>query len=424
MSDCCDPCPPCQSEFPVTCEPLPSETILKRIVGEDEQGCKKTMTDPDEPSVLFSDGNGETKWADGSTSKPICLPNTQTDTGAISYALGINDSGCLKGIIGDDNTFLRSNNGEAKFEPIDIVSLLPGGHGVLIKNQGNATLSFIAGTQNQILKVDSGGNVVWGNLPQIEVEAFIDLKDLRITRNSATTCTVTLSCVVLEGTLGQPLRVVFNSSPLVLNIGTVGAGGLDSGSASALQYYWIHAIYNPVTDDLKVIASLSASNPLMPTGYTYRRLIGLLRTNNLNQIGEGYQQVRNIVQFGFGGRIEVFYRASGTNSFATGLVSGFYPSISYVNFAIYEMSIWGTLPASAAFSAAIASSTVQNQSFPTFDVYGGATIDAVRPNTTYATGFTANIPAVGQSFYRCDTAALGFPGDFAGLYLSGFELNI
>lgn len=41
---CCDPCPPCETQFPETCEALPSTNDAINFVVEDSAFCKKTIT--------------------------------------------------------------------------------------------------------------------------------------------------------------------------------------------------------------------------------------------------------------------------------------------------------------------------------------------------------------------------------------------
>lgn len=54
-----------------------------------------------------------------------------------------------------------------------------------------------------------------------------------------------------------------------------GEGGWDfAPGAVPSGFHWIHAIYNPTTDTSDVLFSASINAPVMPTGYTHRRLIG------------------------------------------------------------------------------------------------------------------------------------------------------
>lgn len=60
MSNCI-PCPPCQDEIPLTCEPYGTVSTGNRVVVEDDSFCTKTLANPTEPSNLVWD-NG-IKWS-------------------------------------------------------------------------------------------------------------------------------------------------------------------------------------------------------------------------------------------------------------------------------------------------------------------------------------------------------------------------
>jgi hypothetical protein len=70
----CNPCPPCESSIPLTCEPLPITAEAKRVVVEDVAGCKKTVQQPAIPSLLGYDITSQTiQWVD--RSQVAGLPN-------------------------------------------------------------------------------------------------------------------------------------------------------------------------------------------------------------------------------------------------------------------------------------------------------------------------------------------------------------
>jgi hypothetical protein len=63
------------------------------------------------------------------------------------------------------------------------------------------------------------------------------------------------------------------SAPLTVGFGSSGAGGLDTGSeTNALHYVWL--VWNPATETAAGMLSLSGSAPVMPSGYTKKRLLG------------------------------------------------------------------------------------------------------------------------------------------------------
>jgi len=78
--------------------------------------------------------------------------------------------------------------------------------------------------------------------------------------------------------------VIKLASPLTKRIGTAwavgnGTGALDTGTFST-GCYFLHVIYNPTTHDTSFLSSLSPFNPVMPSGYIYRRLVGSFYATN------------------------------------------------------------------------------------------------------------------------------------------------
>lgn len=56
----CTPCPPCESDLPLTCEPYGKVSVGNRVVVEDDAFCTKTLTNPESKAFLVYD-NG-IKW--------------------------------------------------------------------------------------------------------------------------------------------------------------------------------------------------------------------------------------------------------------------------------------------------------------------------------------------------------------------------
>ena len=61
---------------------------------------------------------------------------------------------------------------------------------------------------------------------------------------------------------------------ITVNIAISGAGGLDTGAEAASTLYYIWLIYNPTTSTVSGVFSTSSTSPTMPSGYTYKRLVG------------------------------------------------------------------------------------------------------------------------------------------------------
>ena len=64
----CTPCPPCDTEYPLLCEPLETTANGKRLVVEDSAACQKTIQSPVAQQVLKTDGANNLTWTNGGNS--------------------------------------------------------------------------------------------------------------------------------------------------------------------------------------------------------------------------------------------------------------------------------------------------------------------------------------------------------------------
>lgn len=76
-----------------------------------------------------------------------------------------------------------------------------------------------------------------------------------------------------------------------IQLDVAGLNGLDTGSKAAITLYHVHAIYNPTTVTYGGLFSLSATAPILPSGFTQRRLLGAVMTN-------GSSNIRGFIQNG------------------------------------------------------------------------------------------------------------------------------
>lgn len=87
-----------------------------------------------------------------------------------------------------------------------------------------------------------------------------------------------------------------------INLATVGAGGMDTGTAPVSGFVAIYAIYNPTTqvsallgvNATSVVAPSVYGGANMPAGYTASALVSVWGTNASGQLRVGYQSDRNI----------------------------------------------------------------------------------------------------------------------------------
>ena len=78
----CTPCPPCDSEFPLLCEPLETTANGKRLVVEDSAACQKTIQSPVAQQVLKTDGAGNLTWTNGASGTVL----RKDTTGLVEFA--------------------------------------------------------------------------------------------------------------------------------------------------------------------------------------------------------------------------------------------------------------------------------------------------------------------------------------------------
>jgi len=72
----CTPCPPCDSEYPLLCEPLETTANGKRLVVEDSAACQKTIQTPASQQVLKTDGASNLTWTNGANNTVLAKSST------------------------------------------------------------------------------------------------------------------------------------------------------------------------------------------------------------------------------------------------------------------------------------------------------------------------------------------------------------
>ena len=78
----CTPCPPCDTNFPLLCEPLETTANGKRLVVEDSAACQKTIQSPVAQQVLKTDGAGNLTWTNGANNTVL----GKDSTGKVEFA--------------------------------------------------------------------------------------------------------------------------------------------------------------------------------------------------------------------------------------------------------------------------------------------------------------------------------------------------
>lgn len=110
------------------------------------------------------------------------------------------------------------------------------------------------------------------------------------------TVQVAADSVCVKNAAGQ--QKVLNGVALAINSAIVGANGLDTDVLAANTWYSKWVIYNPTTQAVAGLLSLSATAPTMPAGFTHRARIGWIRTDNTaNKFPLSFTQSGRNVQY-------------------------------------------------------------------------------------------------------------------------------
>lgn len=124
------------------------------------------------------------------------------------------------------------------------------------------------------------------------------------------------------------VKYMLPASNRAINLATVGAGGMDVGSAPASSFVGMYVIFNPLTG-LSALLGVSAAAVLpkiyggsnMPSGYTASALVSVWQTNASSQFVVGYQAGSQIVH----GDISVLSVGTVTTAYGPVAISGGVP---------------------------------------------------------------------------------------------------
>ena len=129
--------------------------------------------------------------------------------------------------------------------------------------------------------IDVSQGDIANNYAAIAVMVGALMQNLVLTQSSASPAVLTITAdrLALFNTDTVPLCYVARSANLTATITASGANGLDTGSEAASTWYFAWAIYDPTNDVLASLLSTSATAPTMPSGYTFKRLVGAVRND-------------------------------------------------------------------------------------------------------------------------------------------------
>lgn len=87
--------------------------------------------------------------------------------------------------------------------------------------------------------------------------------------------TITADRLIVES--GDFKAKVLRNINVAFNGSNVGINGIDSSNMSSGNWYCLYVIYNPITDSIASLISLSATSPTLPAGYTEFAMVGYAR---------------------------------------------------------------------------------------------------------------------------------------------------
>ncbi|MGL4756289.1 MAG: hypothetical protein ACRCXB_28380 [Aeromonadaceae bacterium] len=174
-----------------------------------------------------------------------------------------------------------------------------GGGAMQSGNASVTSLSVPAGTE--VLAVSTGAAWwVFGTGQTMSSLGLVGgIRNLKAsTTGTSAAVTITADQIALDSTAGAP-PLLANSVSVSPSLTTSGANGLDTGTSAASTWYSVWVISNGATT--AGLLSLSATAPTMPSGYTYRRRVGWVRTDatankyllSMTSSGNSFQYIVN-----------------------------------------------------------------------------------------------------------------------------------
>lgn len=122
------------------------------------------------------------------------------------------------------------------------------------------------------------------------VRASSEVKNLVIDCSADASLTVTADSAVLLDSGNNAVR--HTSVSVAANITSSGAAGLDTGTEASSTWYYVWLISNSTT--ISALLSTSASSPTMPSGYTFKKLVGAVKNDSSSNFNK-FRQNGNVV---------------------------------------------------------------------------------------------------------------------------------
>jgi hypothetical protein len=190
---------------------------------------------------------------------------------------------------GDHGKTIRVTSGTFS-QTFDAVATLGDGWWVNYINEGTGTVTF---DPNSSETIDGLATIVFGpgesgyivcngsNLKVMNRSRYAGAigagRNIVCSRPSASTIDIDADEVQLKDANGNVF--VATSVNLTADITASGANGLDTGAEASGTWYYGWVIYNPASNTVASLLSVSATAPTMPSGYTFKALVTAARND-------------------------------------------------------------------------------------------------------------------------------------------------
>jgi hypothetical protein len=207
----CTPAPPCDTEFPLLCEPLELTSNGKRIIVEDSAACQKTLANPSVESVLAYDAvQGKLKWVENTLNS--CDPFATSTTA--TKVLVEESNGCKKTLVNPTvKSFLSYDTTDSQLkwvDPCDPLQASTTATKVVVEESAGCKKTIAAPTVASYLAYDITGNKVeWKE----DTGAVFPTGSGVLTRNAPSD-----PVAWTTGTNGQYLRIGSSGFPEFANV--------------------------------------------------------------------------------------------------------------------------------------------------------------------------------------------------------------
>jgi hypothetical protein len=132
-------------------------------------------------------------------------------------------------------------------------------------------------------------------IPVATVAVIASGRNFVVTNSTVARVTCTADEVILKTTGSTPQIYLASSVSTFADMGATGAGGLDTGAEGASRWYYFWLIYNPSTGMVNGLISESSTAPTLPSGYTYRALLGAVYNDSGSDFDDFYQHQRRAI---------------------------------------------------------------------------------------------------------------------------------